>query len=227
MQKIFLAIGSAMLAACATPVSNYQPVVIAISEPPVGEVQTANVGDELLKQGKYKEHAGIRLNETIKIGVLGSYTFFPGEYLKTGTNKQGSYYLPTGLSGSGKVQSSALSDPFQVILVKPDGETICGVTVFDAYSCDKSDSIQTVTIPILSEDSFQQTLIYSGKVGDVLKIGYREYSGSVARPAFNNDVEYDLNQSKFIAYKGAQIEVLEANNQLIRYKVVRNFNSAQ
>ena len=163
MQKLLVGIGAVMLTACATPVSNYRPVVINISEPPIGEVRTANVGDELLKQGKYQEHSGIRLNDTIKIGMLGSYTFFPGEYMKTGMNKQGSYYLPTGLKGSGSVQTAALSDPFQAILVKPDGKTICGVSVFDAYSCNKTNSIQNVTIPILTEDSFQQTLIYSGE----------------------------------------------------------------
>ena len=79
---------------------------------------------------------------------------------------------------------------------------------------------------MLSQDSFKQTLIYSGKVGNKINVGYREFSGSVARPAFNNNVEYDLSESLVIGYKGAQIEVLEATNQYIRYKVLRNFNKA-
>ncbi|MCD0195610.1 hypothetical protein K1T77_12420 [Acinetobacter baumannii] len=44
------------------------------------------------------------------------------------------------------------------------------------------------------------------------------------RPAFNNDVEYDLSQSKEIGYKGALLEIIEATNQDIKYKVIRNFN---
>ena len=48
----------------------------------------------------------------------------------------------------------------------------------------------------------------------------------MARPAFSNDVEYDLLESKTIAYKGAMIEVIEATNQHIKYIVKRNFNKA-
>jgi hypothetical protein len=37
----------------------------------------------------------------------------------------------------------------------------------------------------------------------------------MARPAFNNDVEYDLSESKLIGYKGAQFEVIEASNRAL------------
>jgi hypothetical protein len=74
-----------------------------------------------------------------------------------------------------------------------------------------------------NKNSFQQTLIYNGKVGNKINIGYREFSSDTARPAFNNDVEYDLSESKQIGYKGALIDVLEANNQEIKYKVIRSF----
>ena len=72
--------------------------------------------------------------------------------------------------------------------------------------------------PVTNSDSFQQTLIYSGKVGDKINVGYREFSSNVARPAFNNEVEYDLSESKIIGYKGARIEVIEATNEYIKYK---------
>ena len=48
----------------------------------------------------------------------------------------------------------------------------------------------------------------------------------VARPAFANSVEYDLNDSKIIGYKGARLEVISADNQSIKYKVLQNFNQA-
>ena len=40
-------------------------------------------------------------------------------------------------------------------------------------------------------------------------------------------VEYDLKDSTTIGYKGALIEVLEATNQSIRYRVIRNFNAVE
>ena len=71
---------------------------------------------------------------------------------------------------------------------------------------------------------FQQVLIFNGIVGNKLKIGYREFKDEMARPAFNNEVEYDLNTSKTIGYKGCQIEVIKADNESITYKVVKNFD---
>ena len=59
----------------------------------------------------------------------------------------------------------------------------------------------------------------------MVTLGYREFSNDTARPAFNNDVDYDLKNTKIIGYKGARIEVIEANNQNITYKVLSNFNS--
>lgn len=50
-----------------------------------------------------------------------------------------------------------------------------------------------------------------------------EFSNKLARAAFSNDVEYDLSQSKIIGYKGAKIEVLNATNENITYRVISNF----
>ncbi|MGH1391412.1 MAG: hypothetical protein ACRAUZ_14840, partial [Aeromonas jandaei] len=60
-------------------------------------------------------------------------------------------------------------------------------------------------------------------IGNKINIGYRESSNDIARPAFNNDVEYDLNESKEIGYKGAIVEIISADNQKITYRVIKSF----
>jgi len=79
---------------------------------------------------------------------------------------------------------------------------------------------------VVFEDSVQQTLIYSGRIGSRIRFGYREFSNNIARPAFSNDVEYDLLESRVIGYKGAEIEIVDATNQFIKYIVKKNFNKA-
>ena len=212
------------LSACATPSYNYHAVSMDISEPPLNIVSTARVGDNMLQQGKYEEREAIRLDSAIKVGGIGNYTFSPGVYVKTGNNADGDFYTVGSVSNPGHIESGAITDPFQAILVKSDGSTICGVSVFGGKVCKEGVSIKKIKVPNLTTDAFQQTLIYSGRVGDKINIGYREFSGNSARPAFNNDVEYDLHESKTIGYKGAKIEIVDATNEYIKYIVIQNFN---
>lgn len=216
-----------LLAGCATPAYNYRAEATDVSAPPIGATTTATVGDVMLRQGRYQEIDAISLSETVKVGTIGTYSFSPGHYVKKGQNSQGEFYNSSTLPGSGQVQTGAITDPFQSLLLEPNGTSLCGVSVFGAKVCKGGVAVRKIRVPDLTPDSFQQTLIYSGKVGNKINIGYREFSGSLARPAFNNDVEYDLSDSNVIGYKGAQLEVLEATNQHIKYIVRRNFNAAQ
>lgn len=124
-----LATVTTLLAACASPTFNYQPVSHDISEPPLGVISTAMIGDKMLVQGNYQEQEGIRLSSEVSVGLLGAYTFGPGTYVKKGQNSGGEYFEPSGLPDSGHVQRRALADPFQAMLLESDG-SLCGVSVF-------------------------------------------------------------------------------------------------
>ena len=72
-------------------------------------------------------------------------------------------------------------------------------------------------------DGFGQELIYGGIANGIVKVMYREYGGpgaSYARPAFNQELQYDMNASKIITYRSLKIEVIEYSNEVIRYKVI-------
>lgn len=72
--------------------------------------------------------------------------------------------------------------------------------------------------------SSSSELIYSGKAGSVIKIVYREYANDLARPAFTQDLQYDLNETKVIRFKNTSIEVLRVTNQEIAFKVLSSPN---
>lgn len=213
-----------LLSACAAPIYNYQPKSIAISEPSLDSVNTVHVGDVMLRQGRYREHDAIFVSSQAKAGW--AYTLHPGYYLKQGEDDSAEFFFPGGGDEGGRVEKSWIADPYKSVMTKKDSNDLCMVTVFNAYACSENQPYERRKKPILSQDSFQQTLIYSGRVGNKINIGYREFSNSMARPAFNNNVEYDLAESRVIAYKGAQLEIIEATNQAIKYKVLRNFNAA-
>jgi hypothetical protein len=65
--------------------------------------------------------------------------------------------------------------------------------------------------------------IQTRSFGNRIKFAYREFNNNVARPAFSNEVEYDLTVSREIGYKGARLEVINSSNTDITYKVLQGF----
>ncbi|MFL9598648.1 hypothetical protein ACKC4W_21715, partial [Aeromonas veronii] len=66
---------------------------------------------------------------------------------------------------------------------KNNPNELCVITVFGMYSCYAA-NFEVKKVSSVNSASFQQTLIYSGKVGNKINIGYRETSNDIARPAF-------------------------------------------
>jgi hypothetical protein len=55
---------------------------------------------------------------------------------------------------------------------------------------------------------------------NTLTLVYREFKDNLARPAFTQELKYDLSQNRIIGYKGARFEVVDAGNTMITYKVL-------
>jgi hypothetical protein len=75
-----------------------------------------------------------------------------------------------------------------------------------------------------SSGSFKRELIYGGQSGTTISISYREFADGTARPAFTQDIKYDLAESKIIGFRGARFEVAKASNTSLRYKVLKTLD---
>jgi hypothetical protein len=212
-----------IIAACASnPTSSYQPTRQDISFPAIGEITRVSLGEDMMMQGYRTTSAGIILRNRVPFGMFASYWADPGEYKLTGSTEDETFYLPTDGQNSGRITLGALTDPFKHLMINRSGK-LCAVTVYNSAICTSDADFEKGEVGGLSLDSFQQTLIYSGRVGDKIRLTYREFSGGRIRDAFSNDIEYDLSQSRFIGYKGAEIEVIEATNNFIEFRLIENF----
>ncbi len=80
-----------------------------------------------------------------------------------------------------------------------------------------------ILTPIPKKEYFKQDFIHNGKVGNAIKFTYREFADDLARPAFTQDLQYDLKESNIIGFKGLRIEILSATNIKIQYKVLSHY----
>lgn len=219
-----------ILTSCTTP-SNYRPVSQPISFPELNSSATASIGDAMLTQGTSTLTRGIVLSEVNRIGA---YEFNPGFYPQTGEDAEYTYHsyalgnLGNGfgwLRIGGGLFGPVMND-VQSLRASKRQQQLCAIRSFGIPNCDTEHGYARTERAIVGENNFRQTLIYNGRVANRIRIGYREFSGDLARPAFSNEVEYDLNDSMEITYQGARIRIVEANNQRIEYIVLSNFNTA-
>ena len=185
--------------------------IVNITFPEVGLVTTIGIGENLVTQGD-----GIALPVLIisKDQAIGDITLRKGKYASTAENSE--------LIRFGQVANDGAIEPPQrkvpIHLMKKD-KTICA----GKNLCAPMEYTLGTTISPKSVKSFQQTLLYNGKIGNRITLGYREFSNNLARPAFSNAVDYDLSGSPILGYKGARIEVIKATNTEITYKVLSGF----
>lgn len=178
----------------------------------------------MVSQGNMTYLQGIELEQENKIK---GYTLSPGFYPMTADDRDVTYHSfmqgKVPINGYGALSKSFIVDPPKDIQASKIEQKICIVTVFGLKTCDTEWPYKRTKRLSAQPDQFQQTLLYSGRSGQKINIAYREFSGSSARPAFSNDVEYDLSVSDVIGYKGARLKVKNANNESITYILISNF----
>jgi len=183
------------------------PEAKEISDPAVGEVATALVGESMLREG---------------YGYLVERVQIMGPAMLKGSDISGMY----------RVESSAGDELVlagdQYVRLNTATDRACFYGAISWLSSDCKDGLKvrfsrSSSLDYVRSYRMEQTLIYSGRIGNRIKLGYREFSNGYARDAFSNEAEYDISESKQIGYKRALIEVIEASNTQITYKVLRNF----
>ena len=117
-------------------------------------------------------------------------------------------------------------NPYLSLDIYDDGtipdETIQDWKLKDRKLPDKKlfEKIYDVPYGQIEAKGFKGELIYSGISKNTIKITYREYLENLARPAFYQELTYDLDQSDLIQFKSLKIRVLRADNSAIKFIVV-------
>jgi hypothetical protein len=197
------------------------------NKPDIGVENEVYLGDRMLAQqiGEWRECITPKRTFT-KTTAAVTTTYRRGEPICK-TNLKSKAYSPT-------YPNYTWSDGEMVVDVRWRGKknsySLCSIGSNIWKNCVKKlpkDSVVDGEAFIYSSNSFQQTIEYAGRSGDILKFNYSEFSDGFARQAFTREFQVDLSEGNIAAYKGALIEIVEATNVQIKYKVIRNFSSDQ
>jgi len=160
-----------------------------------------------------------------------------GKFIAVGSDHRGVFYRALE-----KIKYSSITGPFKIYaeekltggVVIPETKDMPQQIYWNA-----TDNMQEISYPLKQlfsyeyidhitkeeeEESFKRELIYNGKAGSVIKLLYREFNNDFARPAFSQEITYDLSQSNIVGFKGSRLKILKADNLQINYIVLKPFD---
>jgi hypothetical protein len=222
INKILILVTALTISACSTVKYNYAPELKDFSIPELGVRTTKGLGEHLLDQGKSSNRGILKVT---KESLISSYKIIPGKLFKVGEDDHSEYFsqdTESGLIITSELLRSAPGIATVVEYKKKTGKYCIASPV--AFTVCGQLYVKREKEVVITNSSFRRTLIYSGRVGNKLKISYREFNGNMARSAFSTDVEYDLSESNIIGYAGARLKIISTTNTEIKYTVIKDFN---
>jgi hypothetical protein len=86
----------------------------------------------------------------------------------------------------------------------------------------------TIGSPLLRVESGERNKYNPDVImtGSTIKVAYREFGNDLARPAFSQELQYDLQQSDTIAFQAIRLKVLKATNEKISVMVLSDGGQA-
>ena len=210
-----------------------------IHDPEIGIEATREIGDPMLRSGIQHVEITKLKKATIPNAAEGEFGFWAG-YRKFRSEAGVSGVLWYHSSGRnpmfcvGPDFKAAESLPVSGCYVDTDGDGEFDAVAYPGHSIDKRlvKRIPYVVEEVVSQkeishpDSFFFEVLYQGLSKGEVKVSYREFSGGIARPAFTQDVSYEIDPdgTTTIAFRGLRIKVLKATRESITY-VVRQLPS--
>jgi hypothetical protein len=230
---LFSAFISLGLTSCAKSVNSINSIK-EFTIPEINAIATVELGETVLSKGKITYKKGAELEELVTFRRLDAKINVKPCKLELITETNSLFgYKPinlddldfsdllikkanrNGIVYVNKSDLSVKSAAVYLVEARPTGKI--------AAKLEKPVFLKEIEIVDMKANNFQQEFIYGGKAGNVLKFTYREFANDMARPAFNQDVQYDLTESNEIGFKGARLLVLNATNTKLEYRLITAF----
>jgi hypothetical protein len=199
--------------------------------PAVGEIKTVEVGESLVSKDKQTSIPAIDIEQAIELpaenlGVKFMLTALSGRYVEKGKDASGKYYEAKDGKFLENGKPTNIRQGIYVTDSDPQKTEFYALTKNSVpLSYPKNGIPFTKSVQQTRDElSFRKELVYTGIAQNIVSILYREFKDDTARPAFSQDLKYDLTESKVVGYRGARFEIIKATNQGLTYKTLKQLD---
>lgn len=236
MKKLMLAaaVGLSLAGCMSVPPLTTWPVdgaasTTTVREPEAGKTHTVTVGESMLKAGRITtiKRGSARLLEDAEGSMDLGHTIkvASGTELKLQTRREdGTPVACAKTGGAGVVMSGSvvgcLSDQNRdgVFESSTFAERL---RYFPLTKPVRYEVVNVTETQIENAPDFHIDALYQGLAKGVIKVSFREFKGGIARPAFTQDVSYELEPdgTGLVVFRDTRIRVLKATGSQITYVV--------
>jgi len=226
MKLMCFALLGGVLAGCTTVTVEGNKIEEAVGNlPQLGVTSSVPVGEVLFSQFRYWRKTGYILRDSANVSIGGGQVQV----------SSGDFLVKSIVEG--KPAYCTEKPAFRMII---GGKTACFTDRENKgllnevkvpsdvmwWSSDLTSPLAYATSEIVvpRQDAMKRELIYQGISKDVLRLTYREYFNDMARPAFFQDVTYDVSSFPAeITFKSVRLRILSAGNKGIEYQALSGF----
>ena len=213
IRRVYFLLLVLSLYSCSSPFMIVVPEALNENKPILNQETTSEIGVSLVSKEKGKIYNGIQIKAAIPYNYHG--------YIKK-EFKEGTKFKNDHIYRDFDIYTNDDESQYSIAISRIDGHM--AMYTFGKVFKMKPVEYFKIKIPIYEQNYFKQEFIYNGKIGGSLKFIYREYLDDYARPAFMQELQYDITESKVIGFKGLRIEIIDVNNTSITYKVLNYFD---
>lgn len=213
----------------APPVERVENSPSYFVQPAIGEIATAEVGESLYRAGTrtvtkrftatLKADAESKMDRGYLLSIragIGGKMMMRGSFRTPMLCFQTKNTGVVGFFGDRNVEGCLVDTKGTQVFDRatfPDYDRLFELSAPVPYEVSESDEVTEV------EGDFKFQFLYQGLSKGEVKIAYREFINGLARPAFDQDVSYelDVDGTGTIGFKGMRIKVLKATGHNIRY----------
>lgn len=219
------------LGGCATSQRTIVPKQNTFDIPALNQVTISELGDTIVSKGKLYSYEAIDLLNQVQAGdgfFLIKFTIPPQQLIAKLEDDDWIYYQGDNVTSFDAVVGTLPAfGGLKFSKVEKGKIVLFGNVPAVTFAPKPEPQFEHITINAFDKPGFKQELIYNGRTGNDVKFLYRELSSSTMRAPFSQEVQYDLKESKEIGFKGVRIEIVEATNTQLTYRVMSSFPDPQ
>jgi len=198
------------------------------NEPRFGQQAEAVLGSNIFSEYSYWHRSGARITAPLRQPIGQGGLFIPvGETVFPSTVDQAALWCTehrvyvdpiAGPLARACFSDSGNDGTFDQVKVAPESR-------WTDRPLDHPMPYKQIDIAVANSGAFKYELAYDGYTGQTLRLSYREYKGlSLDQPVYTQQASYDIKQFPAeITFRNVSMDVLEADNRHIVYRVNRGF----